>query len=309
MVAQVIVASGVAIWVGAASYVHFRGRVRHKLTRQLTDHSTLMAPYNVLTYFFSAVPNTPVLDPRAFPELGRLQANWEAIREEAAQLYEAGHIAVAAKYNDISFNTFFKRGWKRFYLKWYGDFMPSARKLCPRTVALVESIPSVHAALFAYMAPHSRLGEHRDPFGGSLRYHLGVITPNSPMCRISVDGQEHYWKDGEALLFDETFIHSARNDTDQPRIILFCDVERPIRNSTMRAINRFMCHSVVKISQAQNNEQERVGALNWASSGIYSLKLLFTRLKGMNRTLYYCVKYLLLAALLYWFIVALFSPA
>ena len=35
-------------WASAALYVHFRGKVRHSFTRQLTDHSTFMAPYNAL---------------------------------------------------------------------------------------------------------------------------------------------------------------------------------------------------------------------------------------------------------------------
>ncbi len=54
------------VFVLAAAYVHFHGRVRHRLLRQITDHSTLMAPYNVLMYLFSAVPNQPFLD--RFPE-------------------------------------------------------------------------------------------------------------------------------------------------------------------------------------------------------------------------------------------------
>ena len=44
-----------------AMIVHFRGRDRLTFTRQLTDHSTLLAPYNVLMYWFSALPNRPVL--------------------------------------------------------------------------------------------------------------------------------------------------------------------------------------------------------------------------------------------------------
>jgi beta-hydroxylase len=36
--------------VASASYVHFRGRVRHSFLRQLTDHSTFFAPVNALVY-------------------------------------------------------------------------------------------------------------------------------------------------------------------------------------------------------------------------------------------------------------------
>ena len=49
--------------------------------------------------------------------------------DEALKLYDEGYIRVALDNNDIGFNSFFKRGWKRFYLKWYGDFLPSASAL------------------------------------------------------------------------------------------------------------------------------------------------------------------------------------
>ena len=53
------------VFVASALFVHLRGRVRHKLTKQLADHSTIMAPYNALMYLFSAVPAKPILDPRS----------------------------------------------------------------------------------------------------------------------------------------------------------------------------------------------------------------------------------------------------
>ena len=85
----------VGMVAGPAAYVHFRGRIRHRLSRQLGDHSTFFAPFNVLSYAFSAVPLTPMLDVEALPELAPLRENWRT-------------------YEDIAFNTFFRRGWRRF---------------------------------------------------------------------------------------------------------------------------------------------------------------------------------------------------
>ena len=96
-------------------------------------------------------------------------------------------------------------------MKWYDEPPPSAKALCPKTVALVASIPSVNAAMFAVLPPGGKLGAHRDPYAGSLRYHLGLVTPNAETCRIVVDGEPYHWRDGEAVIFDETFIHSAEN--------------------------------------------------------------------------------------------------
>jgi beta-hydroxylase len=231
MLKQLFAPQLVILYVLAAStiYVHFRGKQRLRLARQLGDHSTYLAPYNVLMYAGSAVSNNPVIPVEQFPELKALSENWETIRDEAVRLFDEGFIRAAAKNNDWGFYSFFKSGWKRFYLKWYDDFLPSARTLCPKTVELLNSIPSVHGAMFAMLPPGGKLGAHRDPFAGSLRYHLGLVTPNSNKCRILVDGVECVWRDGEAFMFDETFIHSAENATDVNRIILFCDVERPMK--------------------------------------------------------------------------------
>ena len=288
-----------ATFIAAGVFTHLRGRVRHTIGRQLTDHSTFMAPYNALMYLFSAVPARPFIELKHFPELDTLQQNWETIRDEGLRLFDEGYIRSASKYNDLGFNSFFKSGWKRFYLKWYDDFLPSARDLCPKTTALLSSVPSIHAAMFALLPPGARLPSHRDPFAGSLRYHLGLRTPNSEKCHIFVDGELYYWKDGEAVMFDETYIHRAENQTDVQRLILFCDVERLLSNPIVRAINHWIGQPFARAAATQNLPGEKVGVLNRLFEYAYQLRLLAKRLKAWNRTVYYTLKWLLLGGLVY----------
>jgi beta-hydroxylase len=288
-----------ALYLSTIAYVQLRGRVRHKLSRLAADHANVLAPYNTLMYLFSAVPARPFMDMQRFPELAQLTAQWRTIRDEASRLFEEGHIRAAARHNDLGFNTFFRTGWKRFYLKWYGDFLPSAAALCPRTAELLAKIPSINAAMFTVLPAGSRLGAHRDPFAGSLRYHLGLSTPNSPDCHISVDGEKYFWKDGEAVMFDETYIHHAENRTDTPRIILFCDIERPLSNRLVRALNRVIGRRMVKAAATQNVPGEHVGPLNRLFEHAYEIRILGTRIKAWNKPAYYAVKWLLLGGILY----------
>ena len=46
--------------------------------------------------------------------------------------------------------------------------------------------PSIEAAMFTMLPPGGELGAHHDPFAGSLRYHLGLVTPNDDACWIEV---------------------------------------------------------------------------------------------------------------------------
>lgn len=288
------------IFLASILYVHFRGKVKLKLHRQFTDHSAFLAPYNVLVYLFSAVPRTPILDSNDFPELKALKDNWQIIRDEALSLFDEGYIRAAAKNNDASFNSFFKEGWKRFYLKWYGDAMPSAVTLCPKTVALLNSIPTIKAGMFTLLPPGSHLNPHRDPFAGSLRYHLGLVTPNSDQCRIFIDGEPYSWRDGKDIVFDETYIHSAENLTDQTRIILFCDVERPLKLSIMVWLNRAVAKTLGKATTAQNLDQESVGVINKLYTVAHHMGVVRKRLKNTNKTLYRLLKFGLIALVIYW---------
>jgi beta-hydroxylase len=288
------------VFIASAVFVHYRGHVRHRFYRQITDHSTLMAPYNALMYMFSAVPNKPFIDVNQFPELKPLTDNWQTLREEALKLFDEGHIRAAAKYNDLGFNSFYRRGWKRFYVKWYNQPLPSAQALCPKTVALVESIPSVNGAMFALLPAGGDLGKHRDPFAGSLRYHLGLSTPNSDRCRIFVDGQPYSWRDGEAVMFDETFIHWAENKTETLRVILFADIERPLTNRLMAKINHWFKNTVIRASETNNIDGDRVGALNRIFGVAYYLRLPAKALKRKSKYAYYTLKWLILGGLVVW---------
>jgi len=288
----------VATWLAAGAYVHYRGKVRHPLSRQISDHSTVLAPVNCFMYFFSGVPNRPYVERARLPELDRVRDNWMVIRDEARALYEAGHIRGTERYEDAAFNSFIKKGWKRFHLKWYGESLPSAKALCPRTLALLEETPAIRAAMFAMLPAGGKLVRHRDPYAGSLRYHLGLITPNDERCRIYVDGEPHVWRDGEDVVFDETYIHYAHNETDTDRVILFCDVERPMRYRFAAAFNRWFARHVMPISASRNEAGEEVGALNRVFPRAYALRLRIKAFKKAHRKLYYVIKFAVFGALL-----------
>ena len=287
------------IFIASALHAHFRGKVRFKLVKALIDFTVLIAPFNSLMILFSKVGTQPYIDPKKFPEMQILQDHWQEIREEALRLDDRGNIKAADTYNDIGFNSFFRTGWKRFYLKWYGTDMPSAEQMCPRTVELLKQIPGVKAAMFTSLPPGARLVRHRDPYAGSLRYHMGLITPNDDRCFIDVDGERHSWRDGEVVMFDETYIHYAENGTDKPRIILFCDLERPVYTPVVRWINHFFANVIMPASATQNVEGERIGALNKFFFYFYQLRAKAKAFKKTNRTAYYVGKWALIVAVLW----------
>lgn len=284
-----------AIWLAAILFAHFRGRVRLRFSRQLLDQSALLAPVNALMVLCSRVPTTPYLPTREIPELQVLDDNWEVIRDEAMKMAELRRIKAAEKHDDIGFNSFFKYGWKRFYLKWYDASHPSAEELCPRTVAILNSLPKVKAAMFAELPPGGKLNKHRDPFAGSLRYHLGLVTPNDDQCYIVVDGETYSWRDGESVVFDETYVHEAHNKTEANRIILFCDVERPLKWRWAEAFNRWFGRVVMSAASSPNDGGDQTGAINKLTHAHWVLDQKRKRFKAWNRPVYKLTKVALIA--------------
>ncbi len=284
-------------------HIHFRGKVRLPFGRQLFDHSSFMAPINIFMHLFSKVPSTPYIPVREFPELSVLQENWPLIREEGLRLIEMKKIKASEQNNDAGFNSFFKTGWKRFYLKWYDASHPSAERLCPQTYALLQGIPSVKAAMFAELPPGAKLNPHRDPFAGSMRYHLGLATPNDDRCFIEVDGQRYSWRDGQGVIFDETFIHWAENASDSDRLILFCDVERPMRFGWMQAVNRWLGRTMMTAAASPNETGDQTGLVSKLFRISYVMGQYRRRYKAWNKTAYKATKVALIvgvAALVYY---------
>lgn len=291
-----------SLWVSAILYLHFRSRIRLPWHRLFLDHSILLAPINALMVLFSKVPTTPFISVKYFPELKVLEDNWKIFREEALRLSKQQEIKAAANHDDIGFNSFFKYGWKRFYLKWYDARHPSALELCPKSVALLASIPSVKAAMFAELPSQGKLNRHRDPYAGSIRFHMGLITPNNDKCYIEVDGERYSWRDGEAVMFDETYIHEAHNKTKQNRIILFCDIERPVKMRWVAFINKWFSRIVMSAASSPNDRRDQTGAINKITYLHDKLEEKRRAFKQWNRLAYKLTKYSLITLLVVWFI-------
>ncbi len=287
------------VYVIAVLQMHFRGKVRFSSARQLLTHTNYLAPYNLLMNLFSALPNKPLLNPSDLAGLDILRDNWQVIRDEALALAKQGDIKAADGLNDAGFNSFFRSGWTRFYLKWYGEPLGSALRQCPKTIQLLEKVPSVKAAMFASLPSKGALTPHRDPFAGSLRYHLGLSTPNSENCYILVDGEKHSWRDGADVLFDETFIHEAHNNTNENRIILFCDVSRPMKLGLINKLNDFISSTLMRATATHNDQGDPVGLVNRIFEKLYSIRLVSRRIKRWNKPFYRTLKYILFISMIY----------
>lgn len=286
----------VGAYVLSIVFLRTRNKAHLAFSRQLTDFSTFMVPFNLPAYGLSKVPNTPRVDPRQLPQLRALEDNWEVIRDEALALQSGGYIAAK---DDLPASSFYRDGrWTSFYLKVYDNDIPSARELAPRTMALIDQVPGMNVALFAVLNPGKHLGAHHDPFAFTLRYSLGLSTPNSEDCGLMVNGDPYVWRDGESILFDETYLHSAYNRTETPRIILMTDIDRPLRWSWVERAYTVFGRFFNSLFYTDNLDPSRSGIGNRLSGALKSYKNTMRGLKRRHRSLYVTGKWALHLALL-----------
>jgi ornithine lipid ester-linked acyl 2-hydroxylase len=165
-----------------------------------------------------------------FPWVKHVEENWTVIREELERVLD-DHAGLP-NFQDISKDQIEITDddrWKTVFLYGYGFKAKLGVEMCPRTAALMEQIPGMKTAMFSILSPRKHILDHRGPYKGVLRYHLGLIVPaDAEACRIRVGEDIRHWQEGESMIFDDTFNHEVWNDTDQTRVVLFVDVLRPL---------------------------------------------------------------------------------
>ncbi len=187
----------------------------------------------------SLVATSPFLPNNSIPEAMELEKAYPIIKKEVLELRKKGLFAPIQ--GDLFFgkNIVKDKKWKRFYIKWMSDKLdPLALKHCPETCKIIQKMPNLKTCLFSLLEPGTYIPPHKGPFRGVVRFHLGIDTPNSDKCFISVGGEKYSWRDGKMVLFDDTYEHYVRNDTQKDRIVMFCDFERPLEPGIPTKINK-----------------------------------------------------------------------
>ena len=175
-------------------------------------------------------PDTPaVWDHHEFEWARRVEAAWPDVLAEVRALLEGPtdipHI------EDVTGGI--PQGnvgpWRSFVMMHQGRWIDWNCERCPKTTALVRTIPGLTLAGFSVLEPGTHITAHRGPNKGALRYQLGVIVPGSDGdCRIRVGDEMLHWHDGEGVMFDFTVEHEAWNDSDAIRVLLMLEVLTPL---------------------------------------------------------------------------------
>lgn len=227
----------------------------------------------------SKVPDTPKIPREHFPFLKDFEDNWEVIRDEAkAVLKFKEEIPAFHEISPDQYRLSTEKNWKTYVLFGFGERLETNTKLTPKTAEILERVPNLQTAMFSILSPGYHIPAHSGVTKGILRAHLGLIIPDDyEKCRIRVDDTITPWREGEAFVFDDTYEHEVWNETDEERVILLWDFDRPMKlggrvlNKTFLNIMKMTAFYQDPKKNLQSAEDRMEAAIRQASDNLEAM--------------------------------------
>jgi aspartate beta-hydroxylase len=214
-------------------------------------------------FYFPGLPEGPYHNPSLQPWAQSLREAYPAIRGEA--LARAGENASLSDYLDIKSGDSIEQylrgadvhpAWEAFFFYRRGRRFDENHARCPLTSHVLESIElcriADHAPEICYsvLRPGTHILPHFGVTNTRVVLHLPLLVPEN--CALHVIGNEpHAWKEGELVMFDDTYEHEAWNRSAATRIVLLMDCWNPYLTTVEK--------------QALSQLIETIGGLNAAS--------------------------------------------
>jgi hypothetical protein len=151
--------------------------------------------------------------------------------------------------------------WHSYVLN--GVVQPKFEQACPKTTAIIaelkdqlffgnttESHNPFGFTFFSTLHGKSSIKPHTGPMNLRLRIHLPLIVPSNTKpdafsrnpktkCGLRVGDQIREWKEGKAIVLDDSYEHAVWNETDDIRVLLLIDIWHPdIRKEERDRIGR-----------------------------------------------------------------------
>ena len=211
-----------------------------RATRTLPQRIIRWGPWNYRFWreiarwcYERSLHNPAVVDPdQFFPAHRELLENYTAIRRETLEIALSGRLPANHEImqQQRTLYEFDRKIWGMLPLRGYGFKYPENQRQIPTLKAFLTRHPDVVSAAVSLFPPGKVLRPHNGPFKGVWRYHLPLYVQQlgngRTSCELKINGTRYDLQEGEGFLWDDTFMHSAVNRSDQPRVVLLFDVFR-----------------------------------------------------------------------------------
>lgn len=179
-----------------------------------------------------------------FPWTALLERNYPMIREEVlALLGKPVDTFTPVGGRAAHDHTLVVEGeWKEFPLFGNGQKYEAQCARCPVTAKTMECVPAAMElsmagggeTLFSTLKPGTHLRPHCGSTNTRLTCHMGIVIPSG--CTIRCGEEWRGWKEGECIVFDDSWEHEVFHRGDSDRIVLLINFWHPDLPADQRRI-------------------------------------------------------------------------
>ena len=233
------------------------------------EPAVITFPFNVLASIWFRTPRywNPLITE---PKLNNLLLHFQDVKAETLHILNTESLI---KFEDVSSHQ--KRiasnqPWRVFSLFSYGTTNIDNCKKMPILYNILKDIPSIKLAMLSVIEKGSNIPIHCGFYKGVLRVHLTLYIENTGVDSaryIEVGKQRYSWKEGELVIFDDTYPHKVVNNTAGKRVVLFLDIDRPTSSNAESLILKAM-HEIIRkspgvkqLAAIQEKMQEKINYL------------------------------------------------
>jgi aspartate beta-hydroxylase len=195
-------------------------------------------------FYIPDVRPSAYFDRRVFPWIGEYEEQYTDIKRELNMLLPSAQGSERVFDSEALENENLRGydtapSWNGYYFYRHGVRREDNCSACPITAAALDSITLIRIrehgpeVLFSVFSPGTHLLPHRGVTNARSVSHLPLIVP--PDCALRVGGEEREWREGQTLVFDDTYEHEAWNRSRQVRVVLIADVWNPYLTEVERA--------------------------------------------------------------------------
>ncbi|MDE2461085.1 MAG: aspartyl/asparaginyl beta-hydroxylase domain-containing protein [Gammaproteobacteria bacterium] len=214
----------------------------------------------------------PGLPPRAwfersqFPWFTEIERHTDAIRGELLEVLrgDEGFRPFIEMRRDHPGSKYWESlnyspNWNAFFFYRDGHRFDDNCARCPVTADLLDTLPLSRVAehspetFFSVLKPGAHIPPHTGVINTRLVVHLPLIIP--PDCGIRVGTETRGWKEGECLVFDDTFEHEAWNKSGRTRVVLIFDVWNPYLTDVERQAMRIVVEELGRFNTAHGQTE------------------------------------------------------
>lgn len=218
---------------------HIEGSISGELSPRVAQSVDLLLGRRELylqqpsMFYFAGLPQRPFYGREEFSWGAELEAATSNIRAELAAVSDGFRPYVEGSDDRPRPNNplLDDPAWSALYLWRGGEIVAENAARFPATMAALAKLPIPRIAGRSPMALFSRLtpGAHIRPHHGLLNTrlicHLPIVAP--PDCGLRVGADTHHWREGELVIFDDSFEHEAWNRGTATRTVLLFEIWKP----------------------------------------------------------------------------------